>query len=226
MSVDDGGQNDMMLADMLAKYKIPAVFYIPILTRDLQPNQIRKLAGTEPNCEWCKKNKGLFEVGAHTMNHPEDLKLLTDKQLKEEIAGSKEALETLAMTKITKFCYPSGRYDERVKKFVKKAGFKEARTVKPLCVDFPTDPFETHPTIHVHPEKKQYGKKTWHDVAKLKFEEALMEGGRFEIWGHSYEIYELHHQEEFLEDFLWWMDERMREIDYPRDVSIPYFEIK
>jgi len=224
-SVDDGSSNDMMLADMLGRYRIPTVFYIPIKTRDLQDVQIRRLAGTEPNCKWCEEHKGLFEVGAHTMTHPEDLKLLSDKELREEITGSKKALEMLVMKEVSKFCYPSGRYNDRVKQIVKEAGFKEARTVKPFCIDFSKDPFETHPTIHIHPEKQHYGKRTWHDWAKEKFEEVIVEGGRFELWGHSYEIFDLYHQEEFLEDFLWWMDERLKEIGYPREVAIPYFEI-
>ena len=228
-SCDDASADDMVLAELLAKYQIPAVFYIPIKTRDLMDNQIRKLAGTEPNCDWCKKNKGLFEVGAHTMTHPEDMKLLSPEELRYEVEESKKGLEQITTSisgrvEIIKFCYPSGRYNEKVKEAVKKAGFKEARTVKPFCVDFPKDPFETHPTIHIHPEKKQYGDRTWKEWAEEKLAEVIMNGGRFEIWCHGWEV-ELYHQWEFLEDFLIFMDEKMKDINYPRKASIPYFEI-
>ena len=239
-SFDDGDQLDMTLADMLIKYRIPAVFYIPVKTRDLMDNQVRKLAGTEPNCEMCKITKDLFEVGAHTMTHPREFNSLSDSEVMKEVAGSKTALEYLIGKPVTKFCYPRGRYNDRIKEIVKNVGFLEARTVKGACIDFPKDPFETRPTVHVMPVKlydignnlerhDDYEKKqdliTWTEYAKVKFDEVIENGGRFEMWGHSWEI-EKYNQWEFLEDFLIYMDEKMKKINYPRLISIPYFEIK
>ena len=225
VSVDDGDKLDMTLADMLMKYRIPAVFYIPIKTRDLMDNQLRKLAGTEPNCKICKITKDLFEVGCHTMTHPEDLKKLSDKTLKYEICEAKEAIEYLTLRPVTKFCYPGGRFDERVKETVKKAGFKEARTTRVMNIKFPRDPFETDVSVHVHPDRKEYKGRSWKEVAEELFEEVLEKGGRFELFGHSWEI-EKYNMWEFLDDFLWFCNERLKEIGYPRNVDIPYFEIK
>ncbi|MHA1225156.1 MAG: polysaccharide deacetylase family protein [Candidatus Hodarchaeales archaeon] len=212
-SWDDGNQLDMTLADLLLEYKIPSIFYIPA-NCDLTEGQIRCLAGVG-SCSLSKKMKGLFEIGSHSLSHPEDLKKLDDRKLTEEIAGSKVYLEQIIEMPVTKFCYPSGRYDDRVKEKVKLAGFKEARTVDVLNIKFPKDPFMTKPTIHVYPERKEYGDKTWIDYAHQLFDKVIEEGGRFELWGHSYEI-ELYNQWEFLEDFLWYMDKRMKEINYPR----------
>ena len=88
-SWDDGGELDMALADILIKYKIPAVFYIPIKTRDLSDHQVRQLAGTLPNCPICKITSKLFEIGAHTMTHPKEIQLLSDKDILREVVDSK-----------------------------------------------------------------------------------------------------------------------------------------
>lgn len=217
-SWDDADQLDLTLADMLLKYEIPAVFYVPVKTRDLEDSQLRKLAGTEPNCDICEKTKRLFEIGCHTMTHPEDLKKLSDKELKYEIEESKKALEYLIHRPVTKFCYPKGKFDERVKEVVMRAGFKEARTVRVLNTKFPKDPLETNTSVHIHPDRKEYEGRSWKEVAEELLEEVLEEGGRFEVWGHSQEL-EKFHQWEFLDDFLWYCNKKLKEIDYPRDIG-------
>jgi len=244
-SFDDGDQLDLTLADMLIKYKIPAVFYIPVKARDLSDHQVRQLAGTLPNCEMCKITKDLFEIGAHSVTHPREFNELTDKELEYEIVEGKKMLESVIRTNINpnyevrRFCYPRGRFSDRVKEVVKRAGFLEARTVKAGCIDFPKDPFEARPTVHIMPFRKydivnsceitEYEKVpnllVWTEYAKAKFDEVIEEGGRFEAWSHSWEL-EKYHQWEFLEDFLAYMDEQMTKIGYPRRMDIPYYEIK
>ena len=162
VSIDDGHQLDMQMAGLLLKYKIPAVFYIAPDFSDLVKRQILKIAGFG-SCDFCKKSKGLFEIGAHTLNHPPDLKLLSDKEAMKEIGGSKIRLEKMMgyKKKVTRFCYPKGKFDERIKGIVKDAGFKEARTVGYLNIEFPKDPYRTDPTIHIHPDKKEFKGKTW-----------------------------------------------------------------
>ena len=216
-SWDDGGVLDMQLADLLIKYRIPATFYIPVEARDLTDNQIRQLAGTLKNCELCKVTCKLFEIGAHSITHPREFQLCSDEELRYEIIEGKKKLEDISGKKITKFCYPRGRYNDKIKQVLKEAGFEEARTVKGLHYDFPKDKLQTNPTIHVHAEHQIYGDRSWKEWAEELFDKVLIEGGRFEIWGHSWEI-EKHHQWELLEDFLWYMNERMNEIKYPRVV--------
>jgi len=223
VSVDDGSVLDMDLADMLHKYKIPAIFYIAPTYSDLQAHQIRCLAGVG-NCELSRKLDGLFEIGSHTMTHPPDMKTLSDKQLKEELVESKKFLEMLIQgkKKVTKFCYPKGKFDKRVKKAVKKAGYLEARTVRSLSIEFPEDPFEIETTVHAHPEKYQDSKtpvelrgKSWKEIADILLDKVIKEGGRFELWMHSWEL-EKYNQWEFLEDTFAYMDDKMSSIDYPR----------
>lgn len=222
-SVDDGSQYDLELADLLLKYNIPAVFYIP-QDCELTEGQIQALSGMG-TCIFCKDRKRLFDIGCHTLTHPQDLKKLTDKELWNEIKGAKDWLEKLIERLVTKFAYPRGRFDERVKNMVKKAGFKEARTTKVLSIDFPDDPFETNTTIHIHPDRKEYNEKSWNEIGFELFDKVIENGGRFEIWGHGWEI-EKYNMWEFVEDFLAYMDDKMKEINYPRKIDIPYYELK
>lgn len=229
-SWDDGDGYDLTLADMLIKYKIPAVFYIPIKVRDLTDRKVRQLAGTEPDCDFCKNSRTLFEIGGHSINHPESMRNLNDNDANIEVAGSKAGLEKIIREGtdknyvVDKFCYPSGRYDDRIKSIVKRCGFKEARTVHSGSIEFPKDNFAIRPTVHVHPQK-DYDGLTWKEFAEYSLDKVLENGGRFEIWGHSWEI-EKFNMWEFLDDFLWYMDKKMEEVGYPRKARIPYFKIK
>jgi len=59
------------------------------------------------------------EIAWHTWSHP-DLTTVSDEQLKKEVTPP---------FKMKKFAYPYGRYNERVIKAVKDAGFEEAYSV-------------------------------------------------------------------------------------------------
>jgi len=216
VSVDDGSQYDLGVGDLLLKYKIPAVFYIPPKVCELSEAQIKRLSGIG-TCPLCKTMRELFEIGAHTLTHPEDLKRLEDNELVEEIAGSKALLERIVKKPVTKFCYPGGKFNDRVKEVVERVGFKEARTTNILCIEFPKDPFETNPTIHVHPDRKEYKERTWIEWAYELFDKVLQEGGRFELFCHGWEV-EKYNQWEFLDDFLWYMSEGLKKINYPRKI--------
>lgn len=101
---------------------------------------------------------------------------------------------------------------------MKEAGFKEARTVRALNIEFPDDPYETDPTIHIHPNKREYKDgKTWIHYGHSLFDQVIQEGGRFELWGHSWEV-EKYNMWEFLDDFLGYMDDEMKKINYPRKI--------
>lgn len=63
-----------------------------------------------------------WEIGSHGLNHL-DLTSLTSFQIKNEVKKSKEKLENLLRTGIKSFCYPYGRYNEKIIKEIKKAGY-------------------------------------------------------------------------------------------------------
>jgi len=176
-SWDDGKKTDLKLARLLKEYNIPAIFFIP------------------SNCELCEEEiKSLFdmgfEIGGHTVNHYQDMKLLNDYQLKYEIEANKDWLEGIVGKKIKAFCYPRGRYNEKVIDVVKKAGFEWARTTKVLqkLTDGVCDPMEIHTSIHAYPFRPEYKGEDWVKLAKYYFLLAKEEGDIFHLWGHSLEV--------------------------------------
>lgn len=207
-SWDDGHILDLRVAEMLARFDMRGTFYVNQYRGDtdsLAPNRIQELSQR-------------FEIGAHTLTHP-DLTKLGDQTLKEEIEGSKKYLENLLGKEIQMFCYPKGLYSERVIRAVKDAGFIGARTTKPYTFILPNEPFLMGVTMHAYPwplRKKSAGHllwgrhlfqpiqkdvsaflKTapppralfsWQAYARHLLDYAMAHGNYFHLWGHSWEI--------------------------------------
>lgn len=68
-----------------------------------------------------------IEIGAHTKTHP-DLTIISNEKAREEIFGSKSALEQIIGKGIISFCYPSGKYNQETESLVKEAGYTFATT--------------------------------------------------------------------------------------------------
>lgn len=182
-SFDDGHISDLRAANLLKKYGQKATFYISNArvpgTVQLSLREVKRLF-----------DMGM-EVGGHTVSHYMDMKAIEDdEELKHEIVNNKILLEMLIAKKpITKFCYPRGRHDERVREMVRKAGFTEARTTLVLKTEFNEDPFQTGTTIHMT-DRKEYWGRDWFEVALEQLEVAKSKGdkGMFHVWGHTQEL--------------------------------------
>lgn len=68
------------------------------------------------------------EIGSHSMTH-RNLRHLPDKQAREEIAGSKKALEDLFAVEVRHFSYPFGSWNPAVRDLVQEAGYQTACTM-------------------------------------------------------------------------------------------------
>lgn len=172
-SWDDGHIDDFKIAGILKALDLPGTFYIPDL-------------GMFDKDDVSELHKMGFEIGGHTVSHVEDLKLLSDEDLEYEIRVNKEHLEDCIGEPITKFCYPGGRYDDRVIEAVKKAGYNSARTTVVLK-DKARDDFRVDTTIHVYP-RKEYEGKDWVTIAKEQAGLISQSGGVFHIWGHAVDL--------------------------------------
>lgn len=190
-SWDDGHELDAKLAELLHRYKLPATFYIPSHTPMYK--QLGNLLDLG------------FEIGGHTMTHPMDMKLLTDDEIDWEVGSNKKLLE-LQGARVTKFCYPRGRFDDRVIEALKKYKFKSARTTKVLYINKPEDPYRSETSIHIYP-REEYKGRDWMDLAKEYAARASLENGIFHLWGHSWEVDKLG-QWNKLEEFMGWLDKK------------------
>lgn len=194
-SFDDSHILDQRVATLLEKYGFRGTFYIPSLpmfgTQSMTWREVKNLSA-----------RGHI-LGGHTVNHPMDMKQLNDEKLKFEIEENKTSVDFFINQTgirpleikenpqpVTKFCYPRGRYDERVKQAVKDAGYLEARTTKVGCTDFPTDPFETETTLHLFPHRKEYDADLMTMFNRYLALALEKKDSYFHIWGHGWEIQE------------------------------------
>jgi hypothetical protein len=69
---------------------------------------------------------GLIDVQPHTVSHPDDLRTMTDEEIRHEVADSKAEMEKEMGTKVRFFAYPNGNGDERVAEILKAAGYEAA----------------------------------------------------------------------------------------------------
>lgn len=190
-SWDDGWHLDMRIASLLKKYNLPGTFYIVcdwVGTKDyLTWDQIKEL------------DQMGFKIGSHTMSHPADLKMQFDDFLYAEVQSSKGIIENVIGHPISSFCYPRGRYDERVKQAVARAGYTEARTTGPVGLTEVKDTLAKPGTIHVFNGRYESG--NWLTSAMQVMDKVAKEGGYVNLWGHSKEV-DAHNEWDRLEEFL------------------------
>lgn len=189
ISVDDGHYYDMKTAILLEKYGFKGIFFIPTQMSSLPMDRIHYLDANH-------------EVGAHTVTHPMDLKLLADAQLDYEIGFCKQELQDLLGHPVTKFCYPRGRFNERVKENVAHHGYQYARTTVVGNTDLPKDMFAVNTSVHVFPNRTEYEGIGMMPYFDQQLDMAWRKGkkGYFHLWMHSSELhhYDLWNQLEIM----------------------------
>jgi peptidoglycan/xylan/chitin deacetylase (PgdA/CDA1 family) len=80
-----------------------------------------------------------WELGSHTINHL-DLTTLGPAQLREETAGARDLIRRWFHRTPKDFCYPAGRYNARVIRALRRAGYLSSTTTDPgLAV--PSQPY-------------------------------------------------------------------------------------
>lgn len=202
-SWDDGHSLDVRLAELLYRKGITGTFYIPKSARyrEVSDAFLTMLAGS-------------FEIGAHSLTHP-DLTTLDHAAQWQEIIGSKNYIEDITNEPCNVFCYPSGNYDPQVTSLVKDAGFKGARTTQSFCNGVVLDPYLLRTTLQVCTHSKALTRFTgqphgirsiaslldfngmtenppgcydWKEIACATFDIVRSTGGIWHIWGHSWEI--------------------------------------
>jgi peptidoglycan/xylan/chitin deacetylase (PgdA/CDA1 family) len=86
---------------------------------------------------------GTLNFEAHSLTHP-DLRLLSAKVARAEIAESRERLQEQLGRKVTIFCYPAGLFSERERRMAEEAGFTAAVSCEPGANVATTDRFALH----------------------------------------------------------------------------------
>lgn len=133
ITFDDGCETDLTIAaPILRDVGFNATSYVTFdhLERRgyLTKVQLRELADSG------------IEIGSHAMTH-RYLHDLSDAELVTEIAGSKKALEDITGKPVVQFSCPGGRWDERVLRVAREAGYDSLVTSEIGMNSRRTDPF-------------------------------------------------------------------------------------
>jgi peptidoglycan-N-acetylglucosamine deacetylase len=211
-SWDDGDPLDLHLAEMLRERALPGSFFVPLTGPDgkptLCPSDLRSLQAEG------------FEIGAHTVSH-RVLAPLKGDQLWTEVHRSKYVLEAMLGQEVPMFCYPKGSYNRRTIRAVEKAGFEGARTVRMLSHALDFKSYEMPTTVQAYPHApinylRNLGKQgdfpsfyryvtdlrgceSWVQLGKKLFDQVLLEGGIWHLYGHSWELEDLNLWEQLAE---------------------------
>ncbi len=198
-SWDDGHPNDFKLAELLAKYNLPATFYIP----KTNPEQV---VMPEDHIVQLARQ---FEIGGHTLNHVRLYANLKPGLIGAEVGGCYLWLKDLLGQAPVSFCFPGGVASVAAVRSAYQSGFQVLRTTELLSTAFTSGGqlFPTSLQVYQHPpqayvknllKRHQYKSLLWWlgngaptDLFKLidiQLDDIAKNGGCFHLWGHSWEI--------------------------------------
>ncbi len=127
ITFDDGYKDNYIYAfPIFKKYNFPATIFIII-------NEVGRPEGDRLSWDEIRvmQDSGIITIGSHTLSHPILTEVNSGQRLKNEIFDSKMILEEKLGKKITIFCYPSGRFNAKLRQLVIDAGYQMAVATKP-----------------------------------------------------------------------------------------------
>jgi len=121
LTFDDGYLSQYVAAfPTLEHFHWPGVLNLVAKDADIPDADVKKMLGADP----------AWELASHTITHP-DLTTLDSAELEQEVSGSRQLLQKRFGDPVDNFCYPAGRYDDKVIEAVKAAGYTGATTEVP-----------------------------------------------------------------------------------------------
>lgn len=147
LTFDDGYLDTYRLAcPLLKKYGMRGVFFV-LGDRSIRSNVWDTGRPDIPGAHLMSDHHLMelheegFEIGAHSLSHPELLRLGSEESFR-EIRRSKTVLESLLGGRVTSFSYPYGQVSGRIKQQVRRAGYRFACSVYSGPPSLGEDPLE------------------------------------------------------------------------------------
>lgn len=127
ITFDDGYRDNYTHAfPILQQYRFPATIFSVTDAIGSKTNEHVYLGVEEMNA---MRDTTLIDIEPHTRTHPHLSRLSPERQ-REEINGSKEALERLLGTPCTLFAYPYGDFTDETARIANETGYEAAVTVR------------------------------------------------------------------------------------------------
>jgi len=105
---------------ILRKHRVPAAMFVH--TDYVGNRQGRPKMGWDQLRELDRE--GLVTICSQTRSHPADLRALSDQRLRAEMVGSKRRLEEMLGHEVAYIAYPNGKWDARVARAAREAGYR------------------------------------------------------------------------------------------------------
>ncbi len=115
LTVDDGHESAMLVADILAEYNCQATFFV---TRDRSLKQRGFIRG--PGIRELRRRR--FSLGTHGTTHRK-LTLMSEESCIDELRGSKEWLEDVISEEVRYMSAPGGFINARIMKLAHEYGY-------------------------------------------------------------------------------------------------------
>jgi peptidoglycan/xylan/chitin deacetylase (PgdA/CDA1 family) len=141
ITFDDGYEDNFYHAyPVLKKYGFRATVFVHTAAVGKSFSYPRMPAARMMDWEQLKAIGDVFEIGSHSVNHP-DLSGLTPEEIKRELQDSKKFLEENLKRDVKHFCYPFGNFFPGYGEVLKKCGYETAVSLRrslvaPDTVDF------------------------------------------------------------------------------------------
>ena len=134
ITFDDGTETDLIAAAPILKEKnYNATFYVTsgFLNKNgyMSSSQLKELFSLG------------FEIGCHSMTHP-DLDSISDAAQKSEVIQARARLEDIIGKKVEHFSCPGGRYNTTTLSLAKQSGYRSLATSHVHANSPTTDPFQ------------------------------------------------------------------------------------
>ena len=182
-SWDDGSLADLKMAELMARYNVPTIFYWPSMIGKAKNMAMTSSWLTEQNC---KEIASSFEIGSHSVTH-QPMSKMTIPQLGMEISDSRKHWQDVTGQEVNSFAYPKSSINTMVKALIKGAGYKSARTSITGWLNPGDDPFAIQCTVQVGIDRIEYAEKCWEYFADEMLEKANDENV-FYIFGNSWDV--------------------------------------
>ena len=149
VTFDDGLLDFLNAVDVLTRLGARATVYVP--TGDVG----LRLPPGDPHgsrlswSELAAVATAGVEIGSHSVDH-RPMDVLPADDLRQEVVGSKHAIEDALGLEVTSFCYPHGYSSRRVERLVAAAGFSNGCIVGRRIATSSDDPYRI-PRLHVRP---------------------------------------------------------------------------